>query len=235
MAETIDIVNRLRGIYRIPITDGLGPAGGEEPDNPNEFVRRFETPPIQREAADHIEQQAAEIERLRAGGCARDQGLTQFCAEAAKFAAENAKLRQIVSDSAGAIGNGAAIAPEASLEFMGYLPEEIGLVAARKDAEIERLRAEVDALKNPWRPISEAPDRDMDVQFYCATAVWFYASTGEEAEVPGRERYDVGYWEDGDWFYAGSNHLVFEFDPPGADPNKPTHWRALPPAPHKGE
>ncbi|PWJ81532.1 hypothetical protein C7441_11064 [Pseudaminobacter salicylatoxidans] len=46
------LVDRLRGIYRIPITDGLGAVGsGEEPDNPNEFVRRFETSPIQHEAA----------------------------------------------------------------------------------------------------------------------------------------------------------------------------------------
>lgn len=35
----------------------------------------------------------AEVERLRAGGCARDQGTTQYCAEAAKLAAENEKLR----------------------------------------------------------------------------------------------------------------------------------------------
>ena len=54
------LVDRLRGIYRIPITDGLGAVGaGEEPDNPNEFVRHFETAPIQHEAA-------AEIERLQA-------------------------------------------------------------------------------------------------------------------------------------------------------------------------
>ena len=39
-----------------------------------------------REAAD-------EIERLRAGGCARDQGLTQYCAEAARLAAEVERLR----------------------------------------------------------------------------------------------------------------------------------------------
>ena len=35
----------------------------------------------------------AEIERMRAGGCARDQSTTQYCAEAAKLAAENEKLR----------------------------------------------------------------------------------------------------------------------------------------------
>lgn len=36
---------------------------------------------------------AAEIARLKAGGCARDQGLTQYCAEAARLAVENERLR----------------------------------------------------------------------------------------------------------------------------------------------
>jgi len=36
---------------------------------------------------------ADEIARLRAGGCARDQGLTQYCAEAARLAVENERLR----------------------------------------------------------------------------------------------------------------------------------------------
>lgn len=50
-----DIVERLRGVYRVAIKDGLGPVGaGEEPDNPDAFVRHFETPPIQHEAADII-------------------------------------------------------------------------------------------------------------------------------------------------------------------------------------
>jgi|LakMenEpi03Aug12_release.lakeMendotaPanAssembly.Ray.scaffolds.fasta_scaffold716450_2 hypothetical protein len=65
--EIAGLCERLRGEYRIPITDGLGPAGGEEPENAREFVRRFETAPIQHEAADTIERQAAEIERLRVG------------------------------------------------------------------------------------------------------------------------------------------------------------------------
>lgn len=55
-----NIVERLRGTYRISITDGFGPIlSSEESDNPNEFVRTFKSPPIQHEAA-------AEIERLRA-------------------------------------------------------------------------------------------------------------------------------------------------------------------------
>jgi hypothetical protein len=38
----------------------------------------------------------AEVERLKAGGCARDQGTTQFCAEAAALQAENAQLREAI-------------------------------------------------------------------------------------------------------------------------------------------
>jgi len=51
----IDLIRRLRGEYRIPITDGLGPAGGAEPDNATEFVRHFPSPPIQKEAAEALE------------------------------------------------------------------------------------------------------------------------------------------------------------------------------------
>jgi hypothetical protein len=40
-----------------------------------------------------IRLQEAEISRLRAGGCARDQGTTQYCAEAAALAEENERLR----------------------------------------------------------------------------------------------------------------------------------------------
>lgn len=46
-----DLINRLNGRYEIPITDGLGPAGGEEPDNAETFVRTFPTTPINQEAA----------------------------------------------------------------------------------------------------------------------------------------------------------------------------------------
>ena len=55
-----ELVERLRGIYRIRITDGLGAVGsGDEPHNPNEFVRTFAVPPIHREAADEIERLTA--------------------------------------------------------------------------------------------------------------------------------------------------------------------------------
>lgn len=75
------LVDRLRGIYRIPIRDGLGPVGaGDEPDNPAEYVRSFPTPPIQQAAAD-------EIERLRR------------IEEAAEFLVQN-DMAGIVEDSA---------------------------------------------------------------------------------------------------------------------------------------
>lgn len=45
---------------------------------------------------------------------------------------ENARLRQIICDCAAALGNGAMILPQASIEFMELLPREISLVIARK-------------------------------------------------------------------------------------------------------
>jgi hypothetical protein len=44
------------------------------------------------------EEMLHEIARLRAGGCARDQGLTQYCAEAARLAEENERLRKAKND-----------------------------------------------------------------------------------------------------------------------------------------
>ena len=38
----------------------------------------------------------AEIERLRAGGCARDQTTTQYCAEAVALQSENARLKDAI-------------------------------------------------------------------------------------------------------------------------------------------
>lgn len=51
---------------------------------------------IERQAAE-IAELRAEIARLRAGGCARDQGLTQYCAEAAAFAAEVERLKALTT------------------------------------------------------------------------------------------------------------------------------------------
>lgn len=48
-------------------------------------------------AEDEADRLRAEVERLRAGGCARDQTTTQYCAEAARLAAENEKLAEELS------------------------------------------------------------------------------------------------------------------------------------------
>lgn len=50
-----DLVERLRGTYRIPVNDGAGPLNGSY-----EFVRQFETAPIMHEAADRIAELEAE-------------------------------------------------------------------------------------------------------------------------------------------------------------------------------
>lgn len=61
-----ELVKRLRGEYRVPIKDGLGAVGsGEEPNNPTHFVRKFETPPIQHEAANRIEELERTIAALQ--------------------------------------------------------------------------------------------------------------------------------------------------------------------------
>jgi hypothetical protein len=52
-----ELVNRLRGIYTIPVNDGAGLLDGKDT-----FTREFKTPPIQKEAADTIERLA----RIRA-------------------------------------------------------------------------------------------------------------------------------------------------------------------------
>lgn len=64
-AEASTLVDRLRGHYRIPITDGHGPAGGEEPDNPSEFVKTMDfQPPIQLAAADRIQALEAALKMM---------------------------------------------------------------------------------------------------------------------------------------------------------------------------
>lgn len=57
-----------------------------------------------------------EVERLRAGGCARDQGLTQFCAEAAKFAREAAAYRHIREAA-----NGMRLLMDADKRVLGWI------------------------------------------------------------------------------------------------------------------
>jgi len=57
-----DLVNRLRGIYTMPINDGGGPIDGKDT-----FSRTFETAPIQHEAANRIEELEKELAEIKAG------------------------------------------------------------------------------------------------------------------------------------------------------------------------
>ena len=49
----------------------------------------------------HLRAGADEIDRLRAGGCARDQSTTQYCAEAARLAARVTELERTLESSPG--------------------------------------------------------------------------------------------------------------------------------------
>jgi hypothetical protein len=73
MIELNNVLDRLRGITRVPITDGLGPVNGGG-DSPTEYVRQFEMPPHYPMPGSHlandtitvIEKQAARIAELEA-------------------------------------------------------------------------------------------------------------------------------------------------------------------------
>lgn len=54
-----DITERLSGIYTVPVDDGAGPLNGK-----TTFTQRYPTTPIQREAADYIDQLRMEIQNL---------------------------------------------------------------------------------------------------------------------------------------------------------------------------
>lgn len=70
--------------------------------------------------SDHVDK----AEAWDASRASHQKGYDRGVAEAA---AENTALRQIISDAAQAIGNGAFIAPTCSIEFMSGLPNEIRL------------------------------------------------------------------------------------------------------------
>lgn len=68
---------------------------------------------ICREAADEIERLRNEVERLRAGGCARGQTTTQFCAEAERLRNELAARCGIGGAGAHTAGPTETFIPEA--------------------------------------------------------------------------------------------------------------------------
>ena len=96
----------------------------------------------------HLRAAADEIARLRAGGCARDQGLTQYCAEAARLAEENADIRRLANKY---LAESTALKAEVErlrneLHITTEWSAKVHAGHEEDMAEIERLRAALDAI-----------------------------------------------------------------------------------------
>jgi hypothetical protein len=57
------------------------------------YAQQFEDQHAPQNMTIALREAAKELDRLYAGGCARDQSTTQYCAEAARLAEENERLR----------------------------------------------------------------------------------------------------------------------------------------------
>jgi hypothetical protein len=57
------------------------------------YAQQFEDQHAPQNMTIALREAARELDRLYAGGCARDQSTTQYCAEAARLAVENERLR----------------------------------------------------------------------------------------------------------------------------------------------
>jgi hypothetical protein len=57
------------------------------------YAQQFEDQHAPQNMTIALREAAKELDRLQAGGCARDQSTTQYCAEAAMLAVENERLR----------------------------------------------------------------------------------------------------------------------------------------------
>jgi hypothetical protein len=131
-----DIVNRLRGIYTVPVNDGAGPLNGSDT-----FTRTFPVAPIRKEAAD-------EIERLRAAIIKhRSQKADDRCIE------DDDALYAALGDGIGCdrrVGDKAAMLQNCA-RFIERRCEGGGWPTyAELEAEMSRLRAVLDALME-WR------------------------------------------------------------------------------------
>lgn len=95
--------------------------------------------------ANNIQDAAAEITRLRAGGCARDQGTTQYCAEAARLAKKVSKLEAECF----------SLSAWACVHFdgkTGLVQDEHGNSYCAKDAHIKQLRAALEQIAEMTKP-----------------------------------------------------------------------------------
>ena len=156
---------------------------------------------------------ADEIERLRAGGCARDQGTTQYCAEAARMATDNERLRA-------ALGNirhkrremdmGDLSADEAVWEA------DVIARAALEEAPQGRIsEAAAQPAPSGWRPIETAPKDGTEVLMV------FVFEDGETL-------HRVVRWD-------GSEMWPWREEYTGYREGEAKGWMPLPPAPGKEE
>ena len=86
----------------------------------------------------------------------------------------------------------------------------------------------MEKLSERWRTMDDKPN--------APTMCVFYASQNETSSKMGPvrdEAYELGYFEDGQFFYLGTGHAVFEWQGDEDDFDRPTHWRPLPPPPEE--
>ena len=60
------------------------------------YAQQFEDQHAPQNMTIALREAAKELDRLQAGGCARDQSTTQYCAEAARLVVDNERLRAVL-------------------------------------------------------------------------------------------------------------------------------------------
>jgi hypothetical protein len=141
----------------------------------------------------HVRAAADEIERLRAGGCARDQGTTQYCAEAAMKDAEIASLLTMLADA-----RTENMRLTAENEKLTEWNREIAVNAREFVAENEKLRAALEPLAcTCHRPNGDACSRgEVDCPFWQARAALEEGRSctchPSEAPTPCQRKYALG-------------------------------------------
>jgi hypothetical protein len=118
------------------------------------YAQQFEDQHAPQNMTLALREAATELDRLYAGGCARDQGTTQYCAEAARLAAENERLRA-------ALGQDKPRAAWADVCVKNQLLCE----------EIERLRTALEQIEYLDRPQSRGLPRRVSIQEIAAAAL----------------------------------------------------------------